>query len=255
MLDIGIKGGWNVRIAVIDDIPQDREAAIILAKEYFSQRKEYESMQIYFDEYDSGEAFLKSCIKGVYDILFLDIYMKSLTGIDIARQISLSDENCHIIFLTGSEEHYPESYEVHAKGYVTKPLKSPSFSFCNAMDYVMKQLSLQSSGLNVTLNGTEAFCAFKEIIYFEMNNGRLYLHLLEKSLELSGKYSDYSQEILKDNRFLECYRNLIVNMDYIQSCDENNFLLKNSEKLPISRRKKQIVLNQYMRYFLGKGKI
>lgn len=181
--------------------------------------------------------------------------MKSLSGIDIARQISLADENCHIIFFTSSEEHYPESYEVHAKGYVTKPLKESSFSFCNAMDYIMKQLSSQFSGLTVFLNGVEAFCAFKEIMYFEMNNGRLYLKLLEKSLEVSGKYLDYSHELFKDNRFLECYRYLIVNMDYIQCCDENNFLLKNNEKIPISRRKKQMVLNQYMKYFLGKGKI
>lgn len=244
-----------MRIAVIDDDPRDREAAIILAKEYFKQRKEYENMQVSFDEYGSGEAFLKSYIKGVYDILFLDIYMKSLTGIDVARQICLSDENCHIVFLTGSEEHYPESYEVHAKGYVTKPLSSPSFSLCNAMDYVMKQLSLQFSGLDVSFNGTNAFCAFKDIMYFEMNNGRLYLHLLERTLELSGKYLNYSQELLKDSRFWECYTNLIVNMDYIQNCDENNFLLKNSEKLPISRRKKQMVLNQYMKYFLGKGNL
>lgn len=244
-----------MRIAVIDDIPQDRKAAITLAKEYFIQRKEYENMQIFFDEYDSGEAFLKSYIKGVYDILFLDIYMKSLSGIDIARKISLGDENCHIIFFTSSDEHYPESYEVHAKGYITKPLKESTFSFCNTMDYVMKQLSSQFSGVTLFLNGVEAFCAFRDILYFEMNNSKLYFHLFEKSFEVSGKYSNYSQELLKDNRFLECYRNLIVNMDYIQSCDENNFQLKNNEKIPFSRRKKQMVLNQYMKYFLGKGKI
>ena len=241
-----------MRIAVIDDTPQDRKAAIALAKEYFSQRKEYEKIQIYFDEYNSGEAFLKSYIKGVYDILFLDIYMMSLTGIDIARQISFSDENCHIIFFTSSEEHYPESYEVHAKGYVTKPLKESTFAFCNAMDYVMKQLSLQYSGITVFLNGQEVFCKFKEILYFEVNNRKLYFHLFDKTFETSGKYLDYSQELLKDTRFLECYRNLIINMDYIQKYDENNFLLKNNEKLPISRRKKQMVLNQYIKYFLGK---
>ena len=244
-----------MRIAVIDDTPQDRKAAITLAKEYFVQRKEYDNMQIFFDEYDSGEAFLKSYIKGVYDILFLDIYMKSLSGIDIARQITLADENCQIIFLTSSEEHYPESYEVHAKGYVTKPLKDSSFSFCNTMDYIMKQFSSQFSGLNIFWNGVEAFCAFKEILYFEMNNGRLYFHLLEKVFELSGKYLDYSKELLNDNRFMECYRNLIVNMDYIKNFDDNNFILKTNEKIPISRRKKQTVLNQYMKYFLGKGKL
>lgn len=244
-----------MRIAVIDDNSSDRKTAIALAKDYFNQRKEYEKIDIIFDEYNSGEAFLNAYMKGVYDILFLDIYMKSLTGIDVARQISLIDENCHIIFFTSSEEHYPESYEVHAKGYVTKPLKESSFSFCNAMDYVMKQFSLQFSGLTIFMNGAEAFCTFKEIVYFEMNNGKLYLHLLEKSFELSGKYSSYSQELLKDNRFMECYRNLIVNMDYIQNYSENNFLLKNNEEIPISRRKKQIVLNQYMKYFLGKGKM
>jgi len=244
-----------VRIAVIDDNSSDRETAINLAKDYFNQRKEYEKMEIIFDEYDSGEAFLNAYVKGVYDILFLDIYMNSLTGIDVARQISLADENCHLIFFTSSEEHYPESYEVHAKGYVTKPLKESSFSFCNAMDYVMKQFSLQFFGLNILVNGAEAFCTFREILYFEMNNGKLYLHLLEKSFELSGKYSNYSQELLTDNRFMECYRNLIVNMDYIQNYSENNFLLKNNEEIPISRRKKQLVLNQYMKYFLGKGKM
>ncbi|MGB4660067.1 MAG: LytTR family DNA-binding domain-containing protein [Mobilitalea sp.] len=244
-----------MRIAVIDDTPQDRKVAITLAKEYFIQRKEYENMQIIFDEYDSGESFLEAYIKGIYDILFLDIYMKSLTGIDIARQIYITDENCNIIFLTSSEDHYPESYEVHAKGYVTKPLQVSSFSFCNAMDYIMKQLSLQFSGLTIVSNGVDAFCALKEILYFDMSNSKLFLHLLEKSLEVSGTYSNYSQELLKDHRFLECYRNLIVNMDYIQSFDESNFLLKNKEKVPISRRKKQLVLNQYMKYFLGKGKI
>lgn len=244
-----------MRIAVIDDNSQDRKAAITLAKEYFIQRKEYENIQIFYDEYHSGEDFLKSYIKGIYDILFLDIYMKSLTGIDIARQVSLTDENCHIIFFTSSEEHYPESYEVHAKGYVTKPLKESSYAFCNAMDYVMKQLSLQFSGLTIFLNGSEVFCPFKEILYFEVNNRKLYFHLLEKTFEVSGKYLDYSQELLNDTRFLECYRSLIINMDYIQNYDEDNFLLKNNERLPISRRKKQMVLNQYMKYFLGKRNV
>ncbi|MDD3169356.1 MAG: LytTR family DNA-binding domain-containing protein [Eubacteriales bacterium] len=243
-----------MRIAVIDDNASDRKTAIALAKEYFNQRKEYEKMQLVFDEYDSAEAFFNSYIKGVYDILFLDIYMRSLTGIDLARQISFTDENCHIIFLTSSEEHYPESYEVHAKGYVTKPLRESSFSFCNALDYVMKQFSLQFSGITLSLNGAEAFCALKEIMFFEMNNGRLYLHLIEKTLELSGRYSDYSTELLKDSRFMECYRNLIVNMDYIHNYTEDSFLLKNEEAVPISRRKKQMVLNQYIKYFLGKGK-
>lgn len=238
---------------MIDDSASDRKTAIALANEYFNQRKEYENMQIHFDEFDSGEAFFNSYIKGVYDILFLDIYMRSLTGIDLARQISLTDENCHIIFLTSSEEHYPESYEVHAKGYVTKPLRESSFSFCNALDYVMKQFSLQFSGITLSLNGVDAFCALKEIMYFEMNNGRLYLHLIEKTLELSGRYSDYSDELLNDSRFMECYRNLIVNMDYIQNYTEDSFLLKNGEVIPISRRKKQPVLNQYMQYFLRKG--
>lgn len=249
------KDGDKVRIAVIDDNASDRKTAIALAKEYFSQRKEYEKIQILFDEYDSGEAFLNSYMKGMYDLLFLDIYMNSLTGIDIARQISLTDENCPMIFLTSSEEHYPESYEVHAKGYVTKPLRDSTFSFCSALDYVMKQFSLQLSGITLSLNGTEVFCALKEIIYFEMNNGRLYLHLPEKTFKLSGRYSDYSDALLKDSRFMECYRNLIVNMDYIQNYTEDSFLLKNGEGIPISRRKKQAVLNQYMRYFLGKGKL
>lgn len=227
--------------------------AIAIAREYFTQRKEYANIPVVFDAFDSGEAFVETYISGVYDILFLDIYMKTLTGLDVARQVCLLDAHCHIIFLTSSDAHYPESYEVHAKGYVTKPLKDSASSFCRTMDYVMMRIAATHAGLTIRVNGNELFCPMKEILYYEMNNNRLYFHLLGHVLELAGRYADYAVVLLEDPRFLECYRTLIVNMDYIQRVEDDGLLLKNHKTVPVSRRKRQVVLNRYLKYFLDKG--
>lgn len=80
----------------------------------------------------------------------------------------------------------------------------------------------------------------------------MYLHLVDGELKLLGKYSDYESIFLADQRFLECYRNVIVNMDYIDIPLDYDFILKSGEKLPISRRKKANVLERYMTYFIRK---
>ena len=54
---------------------------------------------------------------------------------------------------------------------------------------------------------------------------------------------------LAGNRFLECYRNIIINMNYIDAPIAYDFILKSSKKIPISRRKKAPVMGKYMFYF------
>ena len=71
--------------------------------------------------FSTGETFLSVWKPGMYDIVFLDIFMDQLTGVDVARQIRKTDASVKIIFCTTSNEFASESYCVDASFYLVKP--------------------------------------------------------------------------------------------------------------------------------------
>ena len=68
--------------------------------------------------FSTGETFLSVWKPGMYDIVFLDIFMDQLTGVDVARQIRKTDASVKIIFCTTSNEFASESYCVDASFYL-----------------------------------------------------------------------------------------------------------------------------------------
>ena len=95
---------------------------------------------------------------------------------------------------------------------------------------------------------------FKNILYVEIDyRHRLCVYLAEgKKFVTKNNYSDLAPILLTDERFLECYHRIIVNMDYIKSMESDDFILMDDTSIPISQRKKREVKIKYMRYFAFK---
>ena len=114
-----------MQVAICDDDVTDRvKVGELLAQK---MRKRGESLEItYFDcgedlvdQFESGE--------GRYDLIFLDIYMKFMNGMEAARQIRRWDQRVALIFLTASREFAVEGYSVGASGYLLKPVEQETF--------------------------------------------------------------------------------------------------------------------------------
>lgn len=241
-----------MRIALVDDLASERENVRSLVLEYYKiHRKQYQILPEFF-EFDSGEAFLESFSTGNYAFVLLDIYMKELTGVEVAQRLVTLDKNCSILFFTTSTDHMLDGYDVHALGYVLKPVVEHVPSLYKAIDRVMEKYNFDSSSLRVTTEHGSHLVLFQNIVYLECAARSLFLHIASDRIDITGKYADYSAPLLKDTRFLECYRNIIVNMDYIDVALESDFILKSGEKIPISRRKKSEVMEKYMAYFIEK---
>ena len=92
--------------------------------------------------YQSAEAFL-FCLPedGPFDILLLDIQMKEMTGIDLAKQLRETKDEVIIIFITAMKEYVFEGYNVDALQYLLKPIKETSLFECldKAVDKLKKQ--------------------------------------------------------------------------------------------------------------------
>ena len=237
-----------MEIAIVDDLSVERKEVRHLLLDYFAVHNELSGITPIFSEFDSGEEFLNSFKPGKHQLVLLDIYM--LSGIAVAEKLCSLDKKCNIIFFTTSTDHILDGYDVHAVGYVLKPVAEHQSALNKALTHVMEKLNIDNSCISCLTEIGEKTIFNRNIVYLESSLRNLYLHFTSDTIRVLGKYSDYARQLLADKRFLECYRNLIVNMDYIDTPLECDFMLNTGGKVPISRRKKAEVIGKYTTYFL-----
>lgn len=102
-----------MRVAIVDDLRSDSAAL----SELLTARL---PSSVFVDVYDSGERFLDSTLK--YDLIFLDIVMEGLDGIETARRLRKRDMDCLVVFLTSSSEYAWDAFPVHPFDYLLKPV-------------------------------------------------------------------------------------------------------------------------------------
>ena len=109
-----------MNIAIVDDRKTDSDRLVGFIDTYAEQhRLQWGAM----DRFSSGEEFLGAFTAGKYDLIFLDIYMDGITGMETAKRIRRADHGCRIIFITTSPEFAVESYDVSASFYLLKPIE------------------------------------------------------------------------------------------------------------------------------------
>ena len=106
-----------MRFAVCDDNAADRRQLLSMLQQYCGNHRVQAEIQPFAD----GRALLQAFAPGKFQILFLDIYMPALTGMEAAKAIREKDTGCQLVFTTTSEDHALESYGVYAAGYLLKP--------------------------------------------------------------------------------------------------------------------------------------
>ena len=121
-------------IAVVDDTMQDRELLKGMLDQYFSGHQTVPEIQ----EFESGEAFLEAYEPGHYDIIFFDIYMGGITGMETASLVYERDKDCRLVFFSSSADYAVDSYRVRAAYYLMKPLSYEDLAL--ALDCFTREL-------------------------------------------------------------------------------------------------------------------
>ena len=107
-----------MRAAIIDDRSYDRTT---LYHELDSVLRERGYIVEAIDLFSGGEEFLADFRRGKYDLIFLDIYMEGINGIQTAAEIRRQDKSVRLIFVTTSNDFAAESYSLRADYYLLKP--------------------------------------------------------------------------------------------------------------------------------------
>ena len=106
-----------LRLAICDD----EENFLFLEKQYIQKYMEQQKFQCHIDTFLSGVDFLQSCKDGRnYDIIFLDVNMVKLDGIETARRVREQGSQAYIVFVTAFITYAMEGYKVDAVRYLLK---------------------------------------------------------------------------------------------------------------------------------------
>lgn len=203
-----------MNIAVIDDMPDEISAVKKLLKEYAALNR----FEAEISEFSSAEAFLKDYFPLQYAVIFMDIYMNGMTGVEAVRIIRETDSNVIIVFLTTSEDHRADAFSCHAYDYLIKPVLKESLF--RTMDDILKTKTvIDRQKFMFSSQRRNYSIPYADIVFIRTETaGSNYLELVDRSgnsYRIRMTFSAVCKSLADDNRFLPVQAGTIVNMEHI----------------------------------------
>ncbi len=240
--------GFN--IAVVDDRRNDSEKLQRSILRWFTvNHKAPQSVSCFAD----GLSLLKIFEPEKFHIVFMDIIMDKLSGIDTAKRLRDSDSRLLLVFTTSSDEFAFEAFPLHPFDYVMKPcspervghvlseamrvLESPEPSFAARVSRSTYQIPLRK--ISAVLSDDH----FIEVVMTDGN-----------SMLCSMKFSEAEEILMKDSRFLLCNRGVIINMDNVSSLsrDKSAVIMSDGSHYALKVRGRSEIIQTFTQYQISR---
>ena len=203
-------------------------------RELLKQYEETHHQAIQISEFHSGSELLADYIPGGYDVVFMDIFLNDENGVDCAMKLRQLDEKVDLIFLTTSWEFGVKSYDVRAADYIVKPATPEKLDRALAYCKVAKLKTAPS--IRVTTKNQPLKITLDNILYADYHNRCACIHLKDCLVPVSGSLLELSEQLTAYQQFMSCFKGIVVNLKEIRELGGDYLILKNGERLPVSRR-------------------
>ena len=235
-----------VNIAVCDDEKCMSEKLKKMTEDFFRKK----NTDIFVVEYSSGEELLKSNER--IDILFLDIGMQGMDGIETAVRLRENGYNGFLVFITVLKEMVFQSFEVQPFDYLVKPVQEEYFEKTMERLFLSMQgkLSPEKANLLVRKGCESNIISFQDIICCEIIDRKVYLYLASGVVT---SYYDRIENLEKklDGRFFRCHRSYLINLNHLKSYRNNTAYMADGKEIPVSRLRSKEFSNVILQYMKG----
>lgn len=230
-----------IKIAIVEDEIEMSSDLKKHVETFFNQHDK----KITIDIFDNAVKFLDK-YKSKYDLVFMDINLPYMDGIEASEKLRKIDPTVIIVFVTSLAQYAIEGYKVHAFDYVLKPVNY--YNFVLTLERILPHLKDNDKSIVIYTNKI----SFKKILierikYIEIINHKLVFHTLDGDYETHGALNDYV-DILKDDYFELCNRCYLINLKMVSQVTPDSVII-DDESLLISRpKRKQFlhVLNEFI---------
>jgi len=223
-----------IRIGICDDEESVRDSLRFQLEKILDEKNE----EIVY-EFSDGSTASSWVLKhpGEIDLLFLDVEMKNLSGMEAAKLIRKQDKNISFAFVTGYSDYVYEGYEVEAMGYFIKPITLPQLE--QLMNRVRKKLNVSDISVTYTFKNSDGTYRIpkSDILYFESDKRQIHIFTENQKYTIYGKLDEIQAEFENDG-FVRIHNRYLVNGKSVSRISTEEVTVGNIS-LPFSRSHKK----------------
>lgn len=226
-----------LRIGICDDLADARLVLRSALERVLENRK----VQGQFFEFSSGETLLRWYDRhaGELDVVFLDIELHELDGMETARRLRAADAGLQLVFVTGYADHVFDGYSVGALGYLMKPPKQEQLEA--VLDRAQAALVRELDRAYVCRSGdTHYRIPIANILYFASDRRQVRCVTEGRAYTFYGKLDAVAQEV--GAAFVRIHQRYLVRAGAVDRLEGGEVVLRTGERLPVSRSCQQSAL-------------
>lgn len=186
---------------------------------------------------------MESFRKGLYHIVFLDIFLQNVSGVDIARTIRARDDQVIIVFITSSGDYTREGYRLGALKYIEKPFEPDDVKAALELAWRLRQ---NRETCTLTTKQGKREIALNDIHYVEVSNHTCILHLENEQVQTNLNI-DQMALLLSSPRFVRCHRSYIVNLEHVREVGRD-FVMTSGDRVYIRGKDEKKMSDLFARY-------
>ena len=226
-------------IAVVDD-----EKAI---REHICGLVEEQQPKSCIEAYATGEELLTSGKR--YDIVFLDIQMEGMNGIEAARSLREKQEDTVLVFITGIRDYVFDAFDLYAFQYLLKPIDEGKFA--EVLERAVREAAKKKERRVLFIRSRNLTLDQSEILYIESRAKKVEIHTVRQTIEIYAAMDELEGQL--GDEFYRCHRAYIVNMDCITEYDSESITLTNGDRVYLTKKKYGEFVKAYMWHLQNGG--
>lgn len=228
-----------INIAICEDQQLEREMIEKLLKHYINER----GLICRIDAFSNGLELLRK--EKNYDILFLDVDMPFINGIELGKKIRRKNRLVKIVYITGYADYAFRAYSVHAFDYLIKPVSKERFY--QRVEELFNYINMEEKNVKLYFKKDSDLLCFKskEIYFFEsVPSHKIRIITEDGNFEVRGTIDQTLEQVEKYN-FSKTHKSYIVNLDHIIKIEAYQIYLDNNMCVPLAERVAKVFKDEF----------
>lgn len=186
-----------------------------------------------------------------YDIIFLDISMDEMNGLEVANWLRKNGTDSCIVFLTAHAEYSIEGYKVDAHRYLLKNAENIEEALYECLSSALEKLQIRENKIDFAVQGGVLTVSPSKIVYAESKAHRVVLYILENSGDIKEYYMydrlDNVQAKLADYNFMRIHQSYLLNKEYMKTVSRYKVDIIGDIRLAVSKKYYKELEDYYIR--------
>ena len=232
-----------IQVAIVEDEPSYTGRL----KDYFARYEQKTGEKFRISEFRNGLDFITN-YSAEYDVVFMDIEMPLMNGMEAAKKLRKLDEAVTLVFVTNAAQYAVAGYAVDAMDYIVKPVDY--FAFANKLDKVVRKLARKDRWFCIPSEMGMARVYVSDIYYIEGLGHHVIFHTSQGVMQVRSSLKSIEEKFADEN-FVRCSSSFLVNLAHVSKIMQRDVFVA-GDVLPVSRSKRKNFIDSLTAYLGGR---